>query len=285
MQLGRFGLAVWALCVLVLFALAGCRPAAESGEKADTDLLKTVQERKSLVIGVKYDSPPFGYLDANGQLKGLEIDLAHALAEKVLGDPKAVRFVQVNTSTRVAALQARQVDFVLATMTITPEREKIVRFTQPYYQAAQGIMVKADSPYTQLADLKNKTILYVIGGRGEPNLKQALPQANLLGFKTHLDAFTAFQAGRGDAFSSDDAILYGFLHEYCGLRILTERISTEPYGIAFRKDKASQSLAQTVQAALNEFEKSGYLAKLNRQWNHLDGPKSCPPSKAKSAAG
>lgn len=238
-------------------------------------LLEEAHKRGHLVIGVKYDSPPFGFLDTDSQLKGLEIDLAHELARRIIGDRQAVRFVQVNTSTRVATLNAYQADFILATMTITPEREKIVSFTKPYYKAAQGIMVKETSEIRSLKDLAGKKIIYVIGGTGEANLKKSVPSAKLLGFRSTTEAFSGFHAGRSDAFSTDDSILYGFLHEYCGLRLLDERISTEPYGIAFRRDAYSRSLQDKVQEVLSEMTTEGVLKQYNKKWNHSSPPADC----------
>lgn len=239
------------------------------------DLLADVEARGHLVIGVKYDSPPFGFMDADGQLKGFEIDLARELARRLVGDPKKVRFVQVNTSTRVATLNARQVDFVLATMTITPQRAKVVNFTKPYYKAAQGVMVKQQSGINALEDLKTRKLIYVIGSTGEANLKQMFPNARLLGFKSSTEAFSAFNAGRADAFSTDDTILYGFLHEFCGVKLLDSRISEEPYGIAFRRDAASRTLQEKVQVILDELAASGFLDELDRRWNRPNPPADC----------
>lgn len=192
-----------------------------------------------------------------------------------MGYEDAVEFVQVNTSTRVAALNSGQVDFVLATMTITPERAKVVNFTEPYYKAAQGVMVKNNSPIKTLADLNGKTVMTVIGATGGENLKKSVPGAKLLGFKSSTEAFSAFYAGRGDAFSTDDSILYGFLHEYCGVRLLEERISEEPYGIAFRKDAESQRLQQRIQELLTWFEENGRMEALRTTWNNPNPPEHC----------
>lgn len=259
------------LC-LVLVTWSGCGP---SKPDAPTDLLTQVKERGYLIVGTKFDSPPFGFLDADGQLKGFEIDLAHELAKQLFGDPDAVRFIQVNTSTRIATLDSKQVDFVLATMTITPKRAEVVSFTRPYYKAAQGIMVKANSPFQTLGDIRDKRIAFVIGSTGETNLKTAIPTTILLGFKSTMEAFSAFNAGRAEAFSTDDSILYGFLHEHCGLRLLPEKISEEPYGIAFRKDKTSPSLQSEIQETLDTLSKNGFLKALQDRWNKPYPPANC----------
>jgi aspartate/glutamate/glutamine transport system substrate-binding protein len=270
MNIFRFAF-LWILLVTVLTTGCSRLKLADSG-----DLLQDVKQRGSLIVGVKFDSPPFGFMDTDGQLKGFDVALAHELAKEILGDSKAVHFVQVNTSTRVAALNAKQVDFVIATMTITPEREKVVNFSKPYYTAAQGLMVKETRSFKDLKDLQDKTIIFVIGSTTEANLKKALPKAKLLGLKSSTEAFSAFNAGRADAFSQDDTILYGFLHEYCGVRLLSERISHEPYGIAFRKDPISKSLQDKVQAVLDDLSNQGTLKKMSDEWNQPSPPQNCP---------
>jgi len=264
------------LCFICLFALAflwgGC---GHERSGASKNLLEEVQHRGYLLVGVKYDSPPFGFLDADGQLKGYEIELAHALAERIIGKPDAIRFIPVNSSTRVPALQANQVDFVLATMTITPERKKIVNFTEPYYTAAQAVLVKASSPFQSLKDLKTARIMYIIGSTGEDRLKAMMPQAQLLGFRSTTEAFTSFYAGRADALSTDDSILSGFLHQYCGLRMLPDRISQEPYGIAFRKDAASQPLLDRVQEVMDTLTREDFLEDLSHKWQQSLPPAHC----------
>lgn len=261
---------------LVGFIVLGlCLVGVACNKPASNDLLKDIQQKKVLTVGVKFDAPPFGVLDSDGYVKGFEIDLAKALAKKLLGNEKAIQLVQVNTATRIAALNSKQVDLIIATMTITPERQKVVTFSQPYYHAQQGIMVKADSAFNALPAVAEQPIAYVIGGTTESNLKKAFPKAQLIGFKSHSEAFSAFNAGRTAAFCADDVILYGYYHAHCGVKILPGRISKEPYGIAFRKDAASQSLNKAVQTWLEETPQQALLKQLNQRWNQNTPPAQC----------
>lgn len=258
------------LFILTTVLLTGCFQKPSSG-----DTLQDIKERGYIKIGVKYDSPPFGFLNEKQELQGLEIDLAHHIAKEILGDENAVKFTQVQTATRIPTLQARQVDMVIATMTITDERKKVVDFTEPYFFAHQKVMVREDSPYKTLSDLAQKPVIFVIGGTGEARLKKAEPQLILNGFKSSTEGFTAFYAGRAEAFSQDDTILNGFLSKHCGVRILSKEMSIEPYGMAFRKDPASKKLEQKVQAILNTLGKSGKLKSKEKEWIKTNPPTAC----------
>ncbi len=231
-------------------------------------LLETVRQRGTLIAGVKYDSKPFGYMDTDGQLKGYDIDLMRELAKRILGSESRVEFQQVLSSTRVIAVDSGNVDVVAATMTITPERERKIDFSRPYFTAHQAVMLPANSPAKKLDDLKGKTILFVMGTTSESNIKKRLPAAKYIGFKTSTDAMAALKAGRGNALTTDDTILYGFMAEHCGFRLLDEKLSDEPYGLAFRQSKAGETVAlrETIDKHLMAMEQDGTLAALRAKW-------------------
>lgn len=257
-----------------LCLLPGC-----TEKKAVT--VDSVKDRGKLLAGVKYDSRPFGYLNTNGELQGYDIDLLRELSKRVLGDEKAVAFEQVFSSTRVIALNSGTLDVVAATMTITPERAKLVDFSRPYFMAHQAVLVPAGSAIQKLDDLNGKTILFILGTTSEANIKKRLPEAKYVGFKTSTDAFSALKAKRGDALTTDDAIIYGFMAENCGFRLLDEKLSEEPYGLAFRKvagEGSSDSLKNRFNEALNAMEKDGTLARLKDKWtNPAHAEATCKP--------
>ena len=240
--------------------------------KPDADLLQRITEQGKLVAGVKFDSKPFGYLDADGELKGFDVDLVREISARLakkLGTPVEVEFQQVVSSTRQIALDSRHVDLVAATMTITDERKKVIDFSEPYFTAHQKIIVPDKSTARTLDDLNNDTVLFVFGSTSEENIKKRLPQANYLGFKAYTDAFSALRAGRGDAFTTDDTILGGFLAENCGFRLLDEKLSDEPYGIGFKKSSVTKALQKQINEIILEMNADGTLKKLRAQW--VDG--------------
>lgn len=268
---------LWLGCLSLLVLL--CLLPACSEQKAV--LTKDIQKRGKLIAGVKYDSKPFGYLDANGQLHGYDIALMREIAKRLLGSENKVEFQQVLSSTRIIALNAGNVDIVGATMTITPEREKVVDFSIPYYVAHQAVIVPSNSPVHALNDLSNGTILFVIGTTSESNIKHRLPNAKYIGYKSSTDAFSALKAHRGDAMTTDDSIIYGFLADNCGYRMLPERLSDEPYGLAFRQgtQKSTGELREQVNQYLKDMQKDGTLDRLKAQWiDTVLHEKSCSPA-------
>jgi len=247
--------------LIVLVGITGCIK-----KKSSPNLLKSVLQRGKIVVGVKYDTKPFGFIDKDQSLKGFDIDLGKEIARRLLGNPNAVEFQQVTSSNRIMSLTSGTVDFVAATMSITPKRQRVVDFSRPYYVAGQAIMVPSNSTIKSLKDLSGKCVIVVLGSTSEVNIKELVPDVNILGFRTYTDAFFALKSGRGEALTTDDTIIYGFLSENKGFKVLKDRLTREPYGIGFKKGQDTQSFQDAVNSTLEQLIQDGTLAKIQRKW-------------------
>lgn len=245
----------------MILGLSGCIKKQNS-----QDLLKTAQERGKIIVGVKYDTKPFGFIDKDQNLKGFDVDLAKEIAKRIIGDENAVEFQQVTSSNRIFSLTSGTVDLVAATMTITPKREQVIDFSRPYFIAGQAIMVPKNSPVKKLKDLSGKCVIVVLGSTSEINIRQLVPDVKILGFRTYTDAFFALKSGRGDALTTDDSIIYGFLSEDPNFKILKDRLTREPYGIGFKKGVSTQTFQDAVNTALEQIMQDGTLKRIQRKW-------------------
>jgi len=235
-------------------------------KKEKTDLLKEVKSRGKIIVGVKYDAKPFGFIDQDEKIKGFDVDLCKELAKRILGDENAIEYQQVTSSNRIFAVTSGTVDLIAATTSITPKRAQIINFSSPYYIAGQAIMVPHGSPVKSINDLDGKKIIVVLGSTSEINIRQLFPKAKILGFRTYTDAFSALRNGRGDALTTDDTIIYGFIAENPGYIMLKDRITREPYGIGFKKGQEVESFVETVNFVLQELQEDGTLAMLEDKW-------------------
>ena len=249
------------LTLVVVFLLFGCVP-----ENKPSNLMEQVLKNDKLVVGVKYDSRPFGFKDKNGNLQGFDVDLAKKIAKNILGDENKVEFVQVTPSSRILTLTSGKVDMVIATMSVTPSRQRIVSFSTPYYVAGQALMTRANSDIEGLTDLRDKKVIVVLGTTAERNIKSLVPSSIVKGFKTDKEAFAAFKAGHGDAMINDDTILLGFCAENPEMKILSKRYTQEPYAVAFRQEVESESLMHNVNHILEHLQMSGELNRLKNKW-------------------
>lgn len=259
--------------VLALSILAGCggsKPASSGGQTGGATLpaqVQKIKDRGVLKVGVKADVPKFGYKDpAKNTYEGVEIDLAKQIAKAITGDESKVQFEAVNAKTRGPALDNGEIDLVIATFTITEERKKSWNFSDPYFVDNVGFLVRTDSGIKSWKDLNGKQI----GVAQSASTKKALTeQAEKDGIKVEFQEFAtypeikaALDAGRIQAFSVDQSILWGYKDDKN--MFLPEKFAPQEYGVASKLD--NKELAQFVNNLLSEMKKSGELDKAFQKW-------------------
>ncbi|MCD7878486.1 MAG: transporter substrate-binding domain-containing protein [Candidatus Gastranaerophilales bacterium] len=250
------------LFILSLILLTSC------SKKEVISSYDKIIERDVLIVGVKTDSKPFGFINPKtGQNEGFDIDIAKSAALEILGNERKIQFVPVNPNTRIEAVTSGEVDMVIATMSITPQREYFVDFSQPYYIAGQSAIVKKDSSINTFADLKHKTTIVVLGSTAEENLRRIIPTAKIIGYTNYKDAFQALKEGKADALSTDNAILTGFILDNKGYRILKNKISREPYAIAIKRDDNNEKLKKTLDMLITRMNRDGSMTDLKKKWH------------------
>ncbi|GHU83816.1 amino acid ABC transporter substrate-binding protein [Clostridia bacterium] len=229
--------------------------------------VQAILDRGKLLVGVKADVPGFGYQELGGTFEGLEIDLAHALAEAILGDPNAVEFTAVTAKTRGPLLDTGELDAVLATFTIKADRLLQYEFSKPYFVDAIGLLVKKDAGVAGFADLNGKNIGVAQAATTKDALTAAADEAGYTltfsEFPTYPDIKAALDSGRVDCFSVDKAILMGYVDDTVVL--LPDSFASQPYGVALKK--GNEGLLAVVNGLIADLRASGELDTLVAKWN------------------
>lgn len=264
----KFLVTVLAVCMLLTFA--GC--AGDSSDiKIDKSLpeeLQEIQERGKLRVGTKVDVPQFGYKNLDtGEVEGLEIDIAKALAKKLFGDENSMEIHAVTSQTRETLIKNGEVDMVIATFTITEERQLSFNFSQPYYTDAIGFLVKKDLGATKITDLANKTIGVVRPSTTREALEEKAEELGISFSYSEFPSFpelkTALTSGDIDAFCVDKSILLGYVDEET--EILNETFKPQDYGIVTRL--SDKDLAAYIDALVAGMKSDGTLQKLIEKWD------------------
>ncbi|MGF9964835.1 glutamate ABC transporter substrate-binding protein [Bacillus rhizoplanae] len=256
-------------CLFVLI-VAGCGNKKEETKEAVKNEKETVidqiKKRGKLVVGVKYDTNLFGLKNpATGKVEGFDIDVAKALAKKILGDENKLELKEVTSKTRIPMLKNGDIDAIIATMTITEERKKEVDFSDVYFKAGQSLLVKKGSGIKDIADVKKGVkVLAVKGSTSTNNIRAKAPEATVLEFENYSEAFTALKAGQGDVLTTDNAILYGMEKQDANYEVVGKTFTDEPYGIAVRKGETE--LTKIINELLKEMKASGEYDKLYEKW-------------------
>lgn len=252
---------------IVLALLFLCLICCSCGKKTViNDDLTTITQRDRLIVGIRNDAPPFGFKDKNGFTVGYDADLARLIAKGILGDEKKVEFVPVTASNRIMKLNSGEVDCLIATMSITTQRQQFLNFSTPYYMAGQAILVRSSSKATSLRDFTGKKLIIVFGSTSEKNLRSNVPEVTVIGYKTYNDAYNALKNGKADGIVADDTVLLGFSTNDKSVKLLPKRYSKEPYAVVFRKDDASINFTNKVDYIVENLQSTGRLNRLQEKW-------------------
>ena len=209
-------------------------------------LLAGVAHAQDVVrIGTLSDYAPFEYKDASGQLKGMEIELGNAMCKSM---QVKCEYVTMDFDALIPALKAKKIDAVLAQMSITDERKKVVDFTDLFTLAPVQYVAKVGSGITEdPATLRGKTVGVYSGSNHEAYLKKRLPQSKSgIASKVYPSQdpiWLDLEAGRLNAALTDTTVAYDWLaktgkakgFDFAGKPLNDVAIFGEGTGIAVRK--------------------------------------------------
>lgn len=258
------------MLIVSMFALVGCggktAPKGDAGTSAD---IQKIKDAGVLKVGVKVDVPGFGYKDPQtNKIDGFEVDLARQIAKKIIGDETKIKLEPVTAKTRGPLLDNGQLDVVIATFTIKPERLEQWNFSNPYYTDQVGLLVKKSAGIKGLADMDGKTIGVAQGATSKDAIIKEIEDKKLnikpkfLEFATYPEINAALESGRVDAFSVDKSILLGYLNDE--KVILDDGFSPQEYGIASKK--GTDDLTKLINGVLDDLKSSGEMDKLLAKW-------------------
>ncbi|MCW5876687.1 MAG: amino acid ABC transporter substrate-binding protein [Anaerolineales bacterium] len=240
-------------------------PAAQTAAQGET--LAAVVARGHLICGANNQVPGFGYVDADGNFSGVDVDYCRALAAAIFGDANAVEFRPVTAAERFTALQSGEIDILSrnTTWTLTRDTELGGNFTATTFYDGQGIMAPSAAGFTSLADLAGGSVCVQTGTTTEMNLADAFAAAGIsyspVVFEDADSTFAAYSEGRCDAVTTDKSGLVSrrsVLADPSAHVILDVTLSKEPLGPMVRHgDDQWYDIAQWVVFALIAAEEYG----------------------------
>ena len=220
--------------------------------------LAKIQKRGYLIVAVKDNLRPLGYKDSQGNLIGLEIDIARQLAKELLGDENAIVFKPVSNKERLKVILDHQADIAIAKITNTVPRRRIVNFSPYYYLDGTGVITKNPN-IKSLQALATAKIAVLYDSATIAIIRDRLPQAQFIGVKSYQEALQLLETSEAAAFTGDITTLIGWTQEYPTYQLLPERLSGEPLCIVMPKGLQYEELRSKVYQTLLSWRKSGWL--------------------------
>ncbi|MFO1370923.1 MAG: transporter substrate-binding domain-containing protein [Candidatus Competibacteraceae bacterium] len=252
----------FAFCMIGILALV----VTLSSREALADRLELIQKRGTLIVGVKSDYPPFGMLNANGQLVGFEPDLAAELARR-LG--VGLQLVAVTTTNRLQKLEEGAIDVVIATLGDTPQRRQVAILIEPsYYASGVTVLAPPNTHLSSWADLRGKKVCATQGSY----FNRAMAQRYLLDlqvFNGTRDTKLALRDGRCVGWIYDDTAIVEILHdpEWVGYETPLPATMILPWAMAIAASEHGSRLERAISDAIAAWHRSDWLLETEQRWH------------------
>ena len=254
--------------ILAIVLFTGCNQTQQgTSSTSASPVLDRIQKRGELIVGTMGDMPPLNMTAKDGEIFGLEPDLAKMMAKAM--DVK-VKFVTKPFSELLPALRAGEVDMVLSGMTITPKRNMEVAFVGPYFISGKAFLTKVktialakktaevNSPNTKIVALKDST--------SQTFAEAVLDKTTLYTTGTYDEAVDMVLKDKVHAMIADYPICVVSVFRYpeAGLLSVVTPLTYEPIGIAIPAN--DPLLMNWTTNTLNSIEASGNLDELRLKW-------------------
>ena len=264
----KLSIAMLSMVLAGSMLLTGCgggnTQTADDTSADDTQQSETAEntEGGTLVMGTNAQFPPYEFRDENNEVAGIDADIAAAIADK-LG--MELEITDMAFDSLIPALDGGTIDIILAGMTVTPEREESVNFTDSYATGVQVIIVPEDSDIapteqedgTMAVDLTGKLIGVQAGTTGDMYCTDDYGQESVRQYDNGALAVSALANGQIDCVVIDNEPAKNYVAANTGLKILETEYITEDYAAAIAKDNTE--LYEQVNTAIQELKADGTI--------------------------
>lgn len=223
--------------------------------------------KKTFIMGIDPEYPPFSYLDENGEYNGFDVEICKAACDLLGWD---FEVFSVNWDQKLVQLNGKECDCIWSGMTILDSmKEAGYVISAPYYDNTQVIMVKEGSDIKSSADLAGKVVAVQLGTSGEALLKGDLADMaatfdELTTCDSFLKCFTELDSNGVDAVFVDKPVAESYAAKNEGFTIIDENLGAEQYGIAFRADDAE--LCASIEDAVAKLVENGTYAEIAEKY-------------------
>ncbi len=239
---------------------------------ASADTLADIASAGKIVVGVKQDYRPWGYLDANGNIIGLEIDLAKDVAEQLGVE---VELVPVVASNRMEFLQQGRIDLIIATMGDNEKRRRVVGMIEPnYYAGGANIIAPKGSGLSAWTDLDGRDVCAIQGSYYNKPVSRNYG-ANIAAFAGVAEATAALANGNCVGLLYDSTWIESQLAtdpQWAGYEMPFVTEQPQPWAIAVPLAELDGAYGDRMREIVTGWHKSGFLIERNAANGIADNP-------------
>lgn len=238
-----------------------CALLAATGAQAG-EALDHILKAKEVRIAVPVDYPPYGSVGPDMAPRGLDIDVANLMAEK-LG--VKLQLVPVTAPNRVAYLQSGKADFTISSLGKTAEREKVIDYSIAYSPFFDAVFGGKAIPAKTMADLAGKSVAVTRGSMQDKELTDMAPQAITKRFEDNNSSISAFLSGQSQMVAIGTTVAAALKEKDPSLDIeLKVILSNSPNYIGMVKDQPE--LRARVNDIIRTAKADGTLDAISLKW-------------------
>lgn len=231
--------------------------AADEGDAADGDSAAGLTVNDGvLTMATNAYFPPYEYYEGD-EIVGIDADIAKAIADK-LG--LELKIEDMEFEAIILAVQSGKADIGLAGMTVRPDRQESVNFSDTYATGIQVVIVKEDSDIKSLEDLEGKKIGVQLMTTGDIFACEDFGEDAVEQYNKGADAVMALTQGKVDAVLIDNEPAKNFVANNEGLKILDTEYAVEDYAACLNKE--NDALLEKINAAIKELKDDGTLQEI-----------------------
>jgi putative glutamine transport system substrate-binding protein len=242
---------------------------ALNGARAD-GRVDEIRARGKLIVSVKSNANRPHKDPAHFQKRGFEIDLAKAIARRLLGDENKIELRILSRPARLPMLGAGAVDLVISMIPVNPTMQRQYDLSHPYFASGETLMIRQDSPANTLSDVAGKTIAVLKQGFNDHGaVLQRIAHERGVAVTTRYypsfdSAANAVSTGEAAAMVGNFVDLEAFRKDHPGFKLLGKLLENQQFAVAVKK--GDTDLLKVVNATIDDLRKTGDLKQLTDKW-------------------
>lgn len=227
-----------------------------------------ILQREKLVVGIRNNVAPFGFIAGDGTLSGFDVDISREIARRWLGDEEALDLKIVTAANKIPMLLADEVDLLVAALPSRRDRDALIDFSETYFMDSLSLLTRTDSNLTEVDDLEGRVVATIADSHHASTIQEEANQAALSIIVKEISDFAqaldALATGGVDAIAANNIALIQLARGNPGLQVISTNWAPSPYSIGLRQ--GDSHIRALLNFTLEDMMRDGTYELLSEKW-------------------
>lgn len=235
---------------------------------AHADTLDNIQKAKKIRVGIGMDVPPYGMQDAQLKPIGSDVETAQLIANSM---GVALEIVPASAANRIPYLQTNKVDIIIASLSVTPEREKVIDFSTPYAAILAVVAAPKSMNLKTPEDLVGKKVVVTRASTNDIEITRLAKGANIARFDDDSASMTAIVSGQADIFVTAPALMET-INQRSPQKNLESKMVLKTFMLSAGFRKGDDRLKEQINGYITANLKNGKLNEIYKKYHGVALP-------------